>query len=261
MSERQPYSRVYWSIRQDPKFRGIYSNDSHLAAWLRLLIAADATWPAPADVPANAKPASVKALAECGLVDLLGDGLFTIHGLQAERGRRQEAATRGPRGDQLPPKRDPDAPSRAGVAELRRDETRVSQDEHSAREVDPEDAVFAFLAQHGAFIRPDAPLGRRLYGLMTRQTPEAVLEEAQAMAETEAIMSDRQWVLGLENGMEAIPSGRKSIDKALEEEAEARSEAKSNAIYERMTARRLDYFRNTGLWPEEWGEKPAAVLS
>lgn len=123
MSERQPYSRVYWSIRQDPKFRGIYSDDHHLAAWLRLLIAADATWPAPADIPANARKSSVTALSECGLVDLLGDGMFTIHGLDAERGRRREAASRGPSATQTEPKRDPDARSRAGVAELRQDET------------------------------------------------------------------------------------------------------------------------------------------
>lgn len=121
--------------------------------------------------------------------------------------------------------------------------------------VQGEAAVFAFLAQHGAAIRPDAPLGRRLYGLMERRGPEAVLKEAEDMAKVENVMSDRQWVLGLENGLEAIPSGRKSVDEALEEETKARNDAR----YERMVQRRLEYYRNTGTWPEEWGEKPAGV--
>lgn len=123
--------------------------------------------------------------------------------------------------------------------------------------VQGEEAVFAFLAQHGAYIRPDAPLGRRLYGLMTRRTPEAVLKEAESMAKYgEDVMSDRQWVLGLENGLEAIPSGKKSVDEAVAEEQEARNEAKSSAIYERMVARRLEHYRQGGKWPAEWGPEP-----
>src|SRR3990172_6556006 len=128
MSERQPYSRVYWAIRHDPKLQGIYSNDRHLATWLRLLIAADATWPAPADIPANARPPSVAALPTCGLVDLLGDGLCTIHGLDAERGRRREAASRGasstPTGTQVGTNRDPSGDLARGGSrdELSRDE-------------------------------------------------------------------------------------------------------------------------------------------
>lgn len=92
MSERQPYSRVYWSIRTDAKFDAIYTDDRHLATWLRLLIAADATWPAPADVPASARKASLTALVDARLIDLLPGGLFKVHGLDAERGRRRDAA-------------------------------------------------------------------------------------------------------------------------------------------------------------------------
>lgn len=95
MSERQPYSRVYWSIRTDPKFDGIYADDRHLATWLRLLIAADATWPAPADVPASARKSSINALVEAKLIDLLPSGMFKVRGLDAERGRRRDAAREG----------------------------------------------------------------------------------------------------------------------------------------------------------------------
>lgn len=116
-------------------------------------------------------------------------------------------------------------------------------------------AVFAFLAQHGAYIRPESGLGQRLYGLIDRRGEPAVLAEAEDMASIEPVMSDRQWVLGLENGLEQIPSGRKSIAEAIEEEHQARSDAR----YERMVTRRVEWFRQTGKWDEAWGPKPEAV--
>lgn len=119
-----------------------------------------------------------------------------------------------------------------------------------------ETAVFAFLSEHGAFVRPDAPLGLRLYGLMRRRGAGAVLAELHEMAKVADVMSDRQWVLGLENGLEAIPSGRKTVDEALAAEATIREEAKSDRVYERMHTRRLEWFRNTGKWDEGWGPAP-----
>ena len=66
-------------------------------------------------------------------------------------------------------------------------------------------------------------------------------------------MSDRQWVFGLEKALDAIPSP--PMDELMP--VESPDEAKSRRIYERMMAQRLDYYRNSGIWPEEWGEKPA----
>lgn len=97
MSERQPYSRVYWSIIDDPKFASIYDDDRHLAAWLRLLIVADQTYPASAHLPSGCQRASIKALVAAGLVDVAGRR-YRIHGLDAERTKRAAAATRtGPK--------------------------------------------------------------------------------------------------------------------------------------------------------------------
>jgi hypothetical protein len=121
--------------------------------------------------------------------------------------------------------------------------------------VQGEDAVWTFLAQHGAYVRPDSPLGIRLIGLMERRGAEAVMTEAQAMAKIEDKMSDRQWVLGLENGMERVPSGRISVDAAIAEEQEARNDAR----YERMVQRRIEQYRYTGIWHAEWGEKPEGI--
>lgn len=95
MSERAPYSRVYWDIVDDPKFGTIFDNNDHLATWLRLLMQADAQWPASSAVPATARKASVKALSDAGLIDLVPGGRFRVHGLDAERGRRREAARTG----------------------------------------------------------------------------------------------------------------------------------------------------------------------
>lgn len=93
--EYGPYSRVYWQIRADDRFAGIYTDNHHLATWLRLLIAADAVWPAPADLPRSARQTSVSALEAAGLIELLPGHLYRIHGLDAERERRASAGKAG----------------------------------------------------------------------------------------------------------------------------------------------------------------------
>jgi hypothetical protein len=92
MSDRAPYSRVYWSVLEDDKFDGIREDCRHLGTWTLLLVLADMAWPAPAYLPQTASKPSVTALVTAGLVDVLGGGRFRIHGLDAERGRRSESA-------------------------------------------------------------------------------------------------------------------------------------------------------------------------
>jgi hypothetical protein len=139
MSDRAPYSRVYWTVIDDPKFDGIYEDDAAFALWMRLLINADALWPAPAPLHRIVKPKALAKLVDAGIVDLLPRDRYRIHGLDAERGRRRDAA-------RTPPKGDPDGPQTGGkreangsparaLAETSREETNNSQDEHSiARE-------------------------------------------------------------------------------------------------------------------------------
>lgn len=128
MSERAAYSRVYWSIIDDPKFANVYDDDRALAAWLRLLLVADQAWPASAHLPGNVRRQAVAVLVGSGLVDLLHGGRYRIHGLDAERQRRKEAATRNPTGTQQGPNRDPNGLSTPG---LRRDEKETRRDEPS----------------------------------------------------------------------------------------------------------------------------------
>jgi hypothetical protein len=140
MSDRAPYSRVYWAINRDPKFVGIYGDDSTLALWLRLLITADALWPASAPLPRSAKKRPLEALVTAGLVDLEPDDFYRIHGLDDERGRRAAAARRGPDSPPDPapvapqpgPKRDPSG----YTDETRQDELR--RDEHDDGRADLE---------------------------------------------------------------------------------------------------------------------------
>jgi len=118
MSERAPYSRVYWSIIDDEKFEKVYDDDRHLACWLRLLIAADQAWPASAHIPATARRSSVNALVEAGIVDLTTGGRYRIHGLDKERGERKRmATTRGPNGDRTVPGRGPNGFTVSDLAE------------------------------------------------------------------------------------------------------------------------------------------------
>jgi hypothetical protein len=85
-----PYSRVYWDAPDDPKFLEVWSDDTALATWLRLLIAADMSWPHPVYLPAWAGKDAVDALSRAGLIDLHPGGRYTIHGLQSEREKRSE---------------------------------------------------------------------------------------------------------------------------------------------------------------------------
>jgi hypothetical protein len=101
VTDRAPYSRVYWSIFDDPKFDSIRSDVKHFGSWSMMLLVADMAYPAPAFVPPTIPRRSLEALVQSGLVDVLPGHLYRVHGLDAERTRRSASASR------LPPKRDP----------------------------------------------------------------------------------------------------------------------------------------------------------
>lgn len=119
MSERQPYSRVYWSIQHDEKFDGIREDMRLIGSWLTLIVIADQAWPAPAYPPPIVPKSAIAALAAAELIDQLSGGRYRVRGLDAERGRRAAAAKRDPNGTQPGPEPDPVA----RIDETRRDET------------------------------------------------------------------------------------------------------------------------------------------
>lgn len=139
MSERAGYSRVYWTIVDDPKFVTIYDNDRHLSAWLRMLLIADQSHPASAHLPRNVRQSSVQALVDAGLVDLQPSHRYRIHGLDAERERRKALATsRGPSGHR--PVTERVSTSRKS-GPLDEDETRRGRDADNARADDDDPAI------------------------------------------------------------------------------------------------------------------------
>lgn len=92
--EKRPYSRVYHEAIDDPKFGKVWDDDHALAAWLRLLVAADMAWPASATLYHGIRKAALKALTDAGLVDMQTGGRYRIHGLDKERNARSDAARR-----------------------------------------------------------------------------------------------------------------------------------------------------------------------
>jgi hypothetical protein len=184
MSERAAYSRVYWSIVDDPKFVTIYDHDSHLAAWLRLLLIADQAHPASAHLPANVRKASVAALADVELIDLLPGGRYRIHGLDEERRRRREAATsrpgttRPPNGPRPGTERSPTGIQTPG---LRRAEVETRQDEPRHRAPDdpfdaPEMPALQWLVAHKVVLQPHDGYYRHLVMAVERHGVEAVVQ-------------------------------------------------------------------------------------
>ena len=83
------YSRVYWSIQDDPRFRGVIDDDRALALWLRLLLASDAAYPVRLPLPHSSKP--LRKLIVARLVLPAPGGTYRMRGLddlRAERSKR-----------------------------------------------------------------------------------------------------------------------------------------------------------------------------
>lgn len=91
-AQDDPYVRVYYRIMDDPKFADVYDDDAAFALWVRLLLHADAMYPAPATLPRGVRRAPLDKLVKAELVDLGTGHRYRIHGLTAEREKRAEAA-------------------------------------------------------------------------------------------------------------------------------------------------------------------------
>lgn len=90
MAEGQ-YSRIYWCFPEE--YLEIYNDDRTFATFVRLLLLADGTYPAPPPVPRNVRRAALLTLIAAGLLELTEDGdHYRIKGLVAERQRRKKQA-------------------------------------------------------------------------------------------------------------------------------------------------------------------------
>lgn len=89
---QRPYVRVYYEVIDDPRFAEVYDDDRLLATWLRLLLVADALYPAAAPIPQGTHMASVRKLFDAGILEPLSGHRYYVHGLAAERERRSDQA-------------------------------------------------------------------------------------------------------------------------------------------------------------------------
>jgi hypothetical protein len=94
MNDDRKYVRVYYSIIDDWRFAHVYSDDAALAAWLRMLLDADALWPASASLPKRLSARVLRILTDSGLIEVTGTR-FRVHGLDTERKRRSEVGRAG----------------------------------------------------------------------------------------------------------------------------------------------------------------------
>ena len=88
------FSKVYHDIRSDRRFAEVYRDDNAFALWVRLLIAANESWPDPGPIPRSTKPGALALLVESRLIVLVGRDEFRVHGLDRERKTRRLAAVK-----------------------------------------------------------------------------------------------------------------------------------------------------------------------
>lgn len=214
MSERAPYSRIYWAVVDDPKFADVVDDDRAWALWTRLLMAADQSWPASPMLPLSTHRRSLDKLVAGGIVDLQAGGRYRIHGLDAERERRKQAATRGtPTGDQLGTKRDADGPRTTG---LRQDEPH--QDKTSSTEPTAPDPADIYWNLTGKY-----PSGKALPwidGLTAEFGASAVVR---ALAGCHQQDNDQQTFLG--RVQDVLRHDARQLDKREQDAERARVEA------------------------------------
>lgn len=276
MTDLGPYSRVYWTVLDDKKFDAIRADMRHFGSWTLMLVLADMAYPAPTFIPPTIPKASLAALVDAKLIELLPARMYRVKGLPKERERRSERGRTGA------------AARWSGIAdgmrthsegnatgmrdETRRDETRqgIDEDEQRARPLGPSDdetTVLVAIANAGASIRPESPMGQRVIRLVARRGAEGVLTElAQLVADAAGdALSDRQIVFGLEDRLD--PKVGRVPATAAVTEGPSPHDIRMQRAQEKAAASRLEYFSVTGKWdpafgpePEwnpEWGERPA----
>ena len=85
------FSKVYFRLVDE--FPAVYYEDRLVAAWLRLLVAADRQYPDHPEIPRHVDDETLGALVTYGLVILMDDGQhYRMRGQDAERERRRERA-------------------------------------------------------------------------------------------------------------------------------------------------------------------------
>jgi hypothetical protein len=234
-AQSDPYVRVYYRIRDDERFIGVYRDDAALALWLRLLLLADAMYPTSAPIPRGVRKAALDTLVRAGLVELVPDDCYRIHGLAAERERQSQrgragASARWSERDAIASLTHSDRTTGVGSdalhsAPLRSSPLRSAPD---AGDADPSDAYDVMLLVERLTHRPFAfregsPVHDTLVGDVATHGAVRIAAEYRAMHEASAAPLDAaQLVFGVHNALHPLIRPRAlSDDERREAEVEA----------------------------------------
>lgn len=94
MSDDRRYVKVNHSLKDEHP--DVFYSDALFATYVRLRMIADASWPASADLPVNARKSSIKTLADKGLIVVTGYS-FRVPDLDDDRAVRSDAASNAAR--------------------------------------------------------------------------------------------------------------------------------------------------------------------
>lgn len=224
MTDRQPYSRVYWSIIDDERFANIYDDDRCLAWWLRLLLIADQAWPASGTLPAGIRRTPLGVLVGAGVVEIRGNR-FRIHGLDREREGRKRAATRSPTASQPGPSREAVGRSRARAPRLGSSIDTPSSGEGSGERVTPaldaawETATGRGLLGAGDFAFTYVDDAARRHG-----EPATVAAVEQARRTFKVIPTPQQLAVAVRAILDPLPSSREVREAEVTEQSRRSTE-------------------------------------
>ena len=242
-----PYARLYLAIWDDEKFAAIYDDDHHFAAWCRLLMIAEPAWPSSAHLPVTARRASVQALADAKLIEMLPGGRYRICGLDAEREKRAQHAQRASNA-RWNARSIPAGNAHASDVRMPNQDRVQEQAEPIPANASASDPVVVYANLTGGWPAPGAMdwldnLSERFGDIEVIKA----LGEAAKTAGRGRIIGETRTLLEMQ-GRE-LAKREKVAEKA---KVDARR-------LDGMMARRLEWFRNTGQWDPAWGDPPVAA--
>ena len=241
-----PYARVYQSVKDDEKFKGVFEDDRLFATWVRLLMAAETAWPSSADIPRSARRASMLALESRRIIELVPGQRFRVVGLDAERQRRRDRAQTAAdyrwHADSIA---DGNADSTAENMLVReRVRERVKNEDADTARASDADPVVQYANLTGGF--PSKRAADWIDELTQTYGTDATIR-ALAIARKGGATG----VIG--RAQDTLRAEARDLSK---KERDAEGQKVQARRVDGMLARRVEWFRNGGKWAPEWGPEP-----
>lgn len=245
-----PYCRLYWRFADE--FPDVWEDDHALALYGRLLRLAEMAWPSAATLPYGVRRSALAMLTqdrEGGpLVGMVTAITYRIRGMGKEREKRANHASRAARTrwSNAASNAPGNAPSiAAGNAQSMPSQAKPRQAETSTDTARASDPVVIYANRVGGFPSPKA---MNWLDQLTEQYGSGAVISAigKAKGQPGGLIGEVQNILRAE-----------ARELSVKEKATEKAKVAERRV-DGMLARRLEWFANTGQWPEEWGERPAA---